>query len=75
MSKGTKYYPYLALPWKFKDPIVDYDVYHNAFHVPEVICQNIHHLDYVSTSVDELNLEKKLLEERINELRNAKLVK
>ncbi|CAF0710228.1 unnamed protein product [Brachionus calyciflorus] len=68
-----KNFPYLQLPWDSREAIVDEPAYREAFSVPDVLSPLIHKIDPTSTSVDELILERRILEDKILELRNEKL--
>jgi hypothetical protein len=65
--------PYFKMPLNNVETIVDEVAYFNAFHVPDVFSNYIHRIDPKATSIEELEFEKKVLEEKIKKFREIKL--
>ncbi|RNA40956.1 golgin subfamily A member 6 22 isoform X3 [Brachionus plicatilis] len=68
-----KNFPYLQLPWDSYETVVDQEAFKEAFSIPDVLNPLIHQIDPENISVDELVLERRILEDKILELRQEKL--
>jgi len=66
-------YPYLEIPYDSKETIVDYSEYNKTFEVPEVLCPRVYEINASKTSIEELLLERRILEDKIIEIKERKL--